>query len=492
MTILLIPVLLPILGGLLTGLIRFTSRPARSVFVMGFTLAASCALGYLVLRGQGFALSVLPLTENLTIVLRVDGLSRVFGALIAFLWPLATLYAFEYMEHEERENVFFAYYLMSYGVTAGVALAGNLFTLYAFYELLTLVTLPLVLHKQDTVSTRASRVYLYYSISGAALAFIGMIFVLTYGVDSTTAFAFGGVLSPAKIASRRDLVLAAFLMTFVGFGAKAAVFPMQAWLPRVSVAPTPVTALLHAVAVVKAGAFAILRVVYYSFGADFLRGSWAQQAALALSLFTILYGSITAVREQHMKRRLAFSTVSNLSYVVFGAVLMTPEGMAGSLTHMLFHGIMKITLFFCAGAVLVQTGREYVPEARGLARCMPLTYAVFTVAAASLTGIPPLCGFVSKWSLAVAAVSAGTPLALAGVGVLIVSAVLTAVYLFTIVIPAWFMPLAPSGRVLPGAKLDPGKRMRIPLLILCAAIILLGLYSAPIRQFLAEVAAGRI
>ncbi len=488
MTMLLIPVLLPLFGGLLTGLIGFRSRRARSLFVGLLTLLNSCCLFYLVLRGEGMYLSALPLTENLTIVFRLDGLGRVFAGLIAFLWPLSTLYAFEYMEHETRENIFFVYYLMSYGVTAGVALAGNLFTLYAFYELLTLVTLPLVLHKQDTASTRASRVYLYYSISGAALAFIGMIFVLTYG--STTDFVFGGVLNPQTIGGRKDLVLAVFLMTFVGFGAKAAVFPMQAWLPRVSVAPTPVTALLHAVAVVKAGAFAILRVIYYSFGADFLRGTWAQSAAMVLALFTILYGSVMAVKEQHMKRRLAYSTVSNLSYILFGATLMTPAGMTGAMAHLLFHGVMKITLFFCAGAVLVQSSREYVPEARGLARLMPLTYTVFTIAAIGLVGIPPMAGFISKWRLATAAAEAGTPLAGSGAVVLIISAILTAVYLFTIVVPAWFMPLSPSGRAVPGARLDPGWRMRIPLVILSAAIIILGLFSAPLQRFLEGVAAG--
>lgn len=488
--ILLFPVLLPLAGGLITGIIRFRSRTARSLFVGIVTLVNSALLGWLVFRGQGLSLHALRLTENLTIAFRVDGLASVFGGLIAFLWPLATLYAFEYMEHEERENAFFVYYLMSYGVTAGIALSGNLFTLYAFYELLTLVTLPLVLHKMDTASIHAGRWYLYYSISGAALAFIGMIFVLTYGANPTTEFVYGGMLDMARVADRKDLLLAVFVMSFVGFGVKAAVFPLHHWLPTVSVAPTPVTALLHAVAVVKAGAFAIIRVIYYSFGADFLRGTWAQAVAMGLAIVTIVFGSAMAVKEQHIKRRLAYSTVSNLSYIVFGAALMTPAGLAGGLTHMLFHGVMKITLFSCAGAIMVQTGRSSVQEMRGYGKVMPFTFGVFTVASMALVGVPPLMGFISKWKLATAAAAAGQLEATIGIAALIVSAVLTAVYLFTIVVTALFMPLNASSQGLAGRNLDPGLRMRLPLAILTATIIVLGVSSVTLIQFLNGVAYG--
>ena len=487
---LLLPVLIPLLGGLITGLIRFKSRTARSLFVGAATLAASAALGWLVLRGQGMSISALRLTENLSITFRVDGPARVFGGLIAFLWPLATLYAFEYMEHEERENAFFAYYLMSYGVTAGIALSGNLFTLYAFYELLTLVTLPLVLHKMDATSIHAGRKYLYYSISGAALAFIGMIFILTYGENPTTEFVYGGMLDMARIADRKDLLLAVFLMSFVGFGVKAVVFPLCRWLPTVSVAPTPVTALLHAVAVVKAGAFAVIRVIYYSFGADFLRGTWAQAAALALAVFTIFFGSAMAVKEQHIKRRLAYSTVSNLSYVLFGAALMTPAGLAAGLSHMLFHGIMKLTLFSCAGAIMIYTGRSYVQELRGCGRAMPFTFSVFAVVSIALVGIPPLVGFVSKWNLATAAAEAGGVWAYLGIAALIVSAVLTAVYLLPIVVTAVFMPEGNADRSLSENRLDPGWRMKLPLTILTAVIVILGVASVPLIRFLNGVAAG--
>ena len=486
-----LPILIPALAGILTGLIRFRSRLARSIFCEAAALATSGVLFYLVARGQGLRADVLALTENLTITLRVDGPTRVFGGLIAVLWPLATLYAFEYMQHESRENTFFAYYLMSYGVTSGIALSGNMFTLYAFYELLTLSTIPLVLHKMDSPSIHACRAYMYYSIGGAALAFIGLIFLITWGVDPSTEFRYGGVLDMARVGEHSDLLRAVFVMTFVGFGVKAAVFPMHRWLPTVSVAPTPVTALLHAVAVVKAGAFAIIRAIYYGFGPELLRGTWAQYVTMGLALFTIVFGSAMAVREGHFKRRLAWSTVSNLSYIVFGAALMTPLGLQGALTHMLFHGAMKITLFFCAGAVMVMTGREYVAQTRGLAKRMPYTFAVFTVAAAALVGVPPLMGFVSKWQLATAA-AAETPLiAVMGIGALIVSAVLTVIYMFTIVIPAYFMPLDDEP-ALPGASCDPGLCMKIPLALLATAIVVLGAASAPLVEFLKLVAAGTL
>ena len=490
MSMLLIPILLPILAGAAMIRLRFPSREARNIFVGIVTVLNSILLFHLILRGSVLSCAPLRLTEHLTIAFKMDGLSRVFCALIAFLWPLAALYAFEYMEHEENENRFFIFYTMSYGVTAGIATAGNLFTLYAFYELLTLATLPLVTHKMDVKSVHAGRRYLYYSISGAALAFIALIFIMTYGVDSSTTFQLGGVLDPAKVGNHKDLLLLVFVLAFIGFGAKAAVFPMHAWLPVVSVAPTPVTALLHAVAVVKSGAFAIIRIIFYCFGADFLHGTWAQMIVVLLAAFTIAYGSVMAVREQHFKRRLAYSTVSNLSYILLGAALMTPAGMTGALTHMLYHGVMKITLFFCVGAVLVKTEQEYVQDLRGFSRVMPYTTLVFTIASLALVGVPPLIGFASKWNLASAAVADGQWFSYFGMGGLIVSAILTAVYLFTIIIPAYTVPVNVPLKHLLQEKRDPGLGMKVPFALLIAAIIILSFCSVDLVEWLSGVANG--
>ncbi len=487
MYILLLPILLPVFAGALMPRLNFQSRKARSTYVEAVTILNSLVLLYLILSGKDFACTPLQMTDSLSISLKMDELSRVFCALIAFLWPLAALYAFEYMAHEGGENRFFAFYTMSYGVTAGIATAGNLFTLYAFYELLTLVTLPLVTHKLDAKSIHAGRRYLYYSISGAALAFIGLIFIMTYGTDSSTAFRLGGVLDAAKIGQYANLPLFVFVMTFIGFGAKAAVFPMHGWLPVVSVAPTPVTALLHAVAVVKSGAFAIIRIIYYSFGADYLHGTWAQTVVVLLAAFTIVYGSVMAVREHHIKRRLAYSTISNLSYILLGAALMTPAGLTGALTHMVFHGVMKIVLFFCAGAIMVKTEQEYVQEVRGFAKIMPKTMLAFTIAALALVGMPPLIGFTSKWNLATAAVADGQWFSYIGMGALIVSAILTAVYLFTFIVPAYMMPVNNDLKSLADKPHDPGLCMKLPFAVLVVTIFVLSMYSVPVVEWLSGV-----
>ena len=466
MTLLLLAVLLPLVGGAVLPLFRFQQERPRSLYVEAVVLVTSALTWWAICLSPEGELPLLRMTDTLTLTLHLDGMSKVFAGLVSFLWPLASLYGFEYMRHENRPNAFFAYYTMSYGVTLAVALAGNLFSLYVFYECLTMVTLPLVTHKKDAQSIRAGRKYLIFSISGAALAFIALIFIMHYGVS--TDFVLGGVLDMSKVAGHEVVLRLVFLLAFIGFGTKAAVFPMYAWLPAASVAPTPVTALLHAVAVVNAGAYAVIRVIYYSFGASFLYGSVAQIIAVCLACFTILFGSTMAVREQHFKRRLAYSTVSNL------------------------HGLMKIGLFYCAGAVLVQTGKEYVQDLRGMGRVMPFTFTCFTIGSIAMVGIPPLCGFVSKWNLLTAAADTGSWWGIVAIATLIISAILTAVYLFTVVSVAWFRPLDASDAALAGKNTDPGWQMKLPLALLCVMVVLCGVFSTPLVQWLRSVAAGLV
>lgn len=279
------------------------------------------------------------------------------------------------------------------------------------------------------------------------------------------------------------------MLAFLGFGVKAAVCPFNSWLPAAGVAPTPVTALLHAVAVVKAGAFAIIRLTYYCFGVEFLRGTWAQGVVMSVVLLTILYGSGRAVKETHFKRRLAYSTISNLSYILFGVTIMTPLGLAGALTHMLCHAVMKMCSFFCAGAVICKTGRTFIYELDGIGRKMPVVMGIFTVASLALMGTPGLCGFVSKWHLAQAAADSAYPLAFAGVGVLLVSALLTAVYMLTVAVRAWFPPAGFCDESLAGIK-DPGICMLLPVCLFVGAMVLLGVYSMPLTDFLQRVSQG--
>jgi len=488
--LILLTLLVPLVGGALLGVIRPQSARVRAWYVEAVVIATSILVWTLLLTWTDAPFVLYHLTDALPLTFRVDGMSRVFAGLVSLLWPIASLYGFEYMKHEERENAFFMWYTMSYAATLAIAFAGNLFTLYIFYECLTLVTLPLVIHKKDAASIRAGRKYLTYSITGAAFAFIALVVLIA--LAGTTDFTLGGVVTGELMNTRGGLLLTVFVLAFIGFGTKAAVFPMHAWLPAASVAPTPVTALLHAVAVVNAGAYAVLRLIYYSFGAENLFGTWAQAIVLVLSCFTIVFGSTMAVREQHFKRRLAWSTISNLSYMLMGAALMTPAGMVGSLSHLVIHGVIKITLFYCAGAILVRTGKEYVQDLRGFGKVMPLTCAAFVVGAVALTGVPPLSGFVSKWNLLTAAADTGLVLGTVAVIALIISAVLTAIYLFTAILPMYGRPLNADTAALEGFNRDPGWQMKLPLILLMIAIVGLGLWSTPLVTFLRNVASGLI
>lgn len=515
--ILALPVLLPIVAGLAmlfhrTGGEILWSRN-RALLTAGLVLLNSLIVAAILAGGVDGErrLVVFKLYSSLTVMFKLDRMGAVFAGLVAFLWPLATLYSFEYMEHEERKNTFFAFYLMTYGVTMGIALAGTLVTLYLFYEMLTFVTLPLVLFPLTPEAVRASRAYLYYSIGGAAFAFIGLVFVLGFSSIETSEFVAGGMLDLMRAGQSRNTLLLVYVMAFFGFGVKAALFPCYRWLPKAAVAPTPVTALLHAVAVVKSGAFAVLRLTYFSFGIGFLRGSWAQWVVMTAAMVTIVFGSTMAVKEVHWKRRLAYSTVSNLSYILFGATIMSPFGLAAALCHMVAHAFMKISAFFCAGAVMHKSGKIYIYELDGMGKKMPVTFGCLTVASLSLMGIPLFAGFISKWNLAQAAFECGDImnqtgggagavgkwLPYAGVAVILLSALLTGIYMMTVLVRAYFPKIAKIGEeTVSGSSADlsdgetqkeitdPTWRMLVPLLIFTAVIVFIGVNPTPLTNLL--------
>ncbi len=485
--LILVAILLPILGGILTPLLPFKKRVHMMIYLECLMLATSAIVLVLVAHGPMPIFEVIYFVRGLSISFKIDGLSMLFAGLVAILWPFAMLYSFEYMEHEGHERIFFMFYSMTYGVTLGIAFASDMLSMYFFYELLTLVTVPLVMHTLTREAILASRKYLYYSLGGAAFALMGLVFLLVYG--DTLEFVMGGVLNPDKIGSRGDLLLIIYLFAFMGFGVKAAIWPLSSWLPQAGVAPTPVTALLHAVAVVKAGVFAIIRLTYYSFGTEFLRGTWVQAVAMGFAMFSIVYGCSRAVKETHIKRRLAYSTVSNLSYIIFGATIMTPWGMVGAMMHMVCHAFMKICSFLCAGAFMHQTGKSYIYDMNGMGRRMPVVFGCFTVSALGLMGVPPLAGFVSKWNLAQAAVESGNVQAYFGIGCLLISALLTAIYMMSIVIRAFFPGKDFDYSAIADVK-DPTWKMCFPLLCFAAAVILLGLFSGPLLHFMQDVAAG--
>lgn len=480
-------ILIPIIAGALVPMLSFKKRWHMEVFLESAVILNSILVWYLLLHHSDSTFLLAHFTGDLSICFKVDGMGMVFAGLVSALWPFATLYAFEYMTKEEHEKIFFLFYTMTYGITLGIALSANLLTMYFFYELLTLVTVPLVMHTLTREAILASRKYLYYSLGGAAFAFIGLIMIIIYG--TTTDFILGGVLDLTKIGGRTNVLLFVYVMAFLGFGVKAAVFPFNSRLPQAGVAPTPVTALLHAVAVVKSGAFAIIRLTYYSFGVDFLKGTWAQTTVMLVVMFTIVYGCSRAVKETHLKRRLAYSTISNLSYILFGVTIMTPLGLVGALTHLIFHAVIKICSFFCAGAIIHQTEKQYVHELDGMGYRMPCVFGIFTVSALALMGVPGLAGFISKWNLASAAVESGNPVAYFGIACLLISALLTAIYMLTIVVRAFFPGKDFDDSSIKEFK-DPNWKMLLPLFVFVFFIIAFGLYSQPLTDFFRDVATG--
>ena len=470
-------------------LLPFRQKRGMYLYIEAVVLATSVIVWGLLFGGTTSSFEVVHFVSNLSISFKIDGMTMVFAGLVAVLWPLATLYAFEYMEHEHHEKAFFLFYTMTYGVTLGIAFASDMVTMYFFYELLTLVTVPLVMHGLNRESVLAVRKYLYYSIGGAAFALMGMIFIIVYGTSCE--FTLGGVMRSTALAEHGALLLWIYFFSFMGFGVKAAIFPLSSWLPQAGVAPTPVTALLHAVAVVNAGAFAIIRLTYYSFGTDFLQGTWVQSACMVLAMFTIVYGCSRAVKETHIKRRLAWSTVSNLSYIVFGAVIMTPLGLVGALSHFVFHGFMKICSFLCAGAFMHQTGKAHVYHMDGMGKKMKIVFGCFTVSALGLMGVPGMAGFISKWNLTAAAVESGNPLAYGGIVCLLLSALLTAIYMLNVVVRAYFPKTEPDLEMLEAAG-DPGWKMCVPLLLCAVAVVGLGLFAEPLIEFFRAVALGLV
>ena len=485
--IMVIAVLLPMIGGALIPFLPFPKRNIMAVYIELIVLITSVLAFMLIFNRPEAAFVLFRFTGQLSISLKLDAAGSVFATILAFMWPLATLYAFEYMKHEGHEKIFFAFYTVTYGITLGISMAEDIVTLYFFYEMLTLVTMPLVLHTLSREAVLATRTYLYYSLGGAAFAFIGVIFILIYG--NTSNFTPGGVIDLSRMGDNINLLLLIYVICFCGFSVKAAMCPFSAWLPQAGVAPTPVTALLHAVAVVKAGAFATMRITYFSFGTELLRGTWAQYLLMTIAIFTIVYGCSRALKETHFKRRLAWSTVSNLSYILFGVLLMSPLGLAGALTHMLSHALMKITAFFCAGAVIYKTGRNYIHQLDGFGKKMPKIMVIYTVSAFALMGVPGLCGFVSKWYLAKAAVATLNPLGYIGVAAILVSALLTAIYMLTVTVRAFFPGKDFDYESISDVK-DPNWVMILPLVIFVIAMFVIGLHPQFMTDAIASVVAA--
>lgn len=478
--LLILQILFPVIAGcLLFVLNRKGNRKVQKLY-MSAVLTIECCL---VLTGafvQETVVEGFSLTPSVRLILCNDGLSRVFGVLVALVWLLVGLYSFRYLNETRKPVMFYGFYLIALGVLEGLGLAGNLVTFYLFYEWMTLMTVPFVFYNRTAEATRAGRKYLFYSVAGASFALAG-IFLLAGNADGLQ-FA-GNALNAT--ANEKEVLLASIFL-IIGFGTKAGMFPMHGWLPTAHpVAPAPASAVLSGV-ITKAGVLGIIRSLYYVIGADYLAGTYVQNVFLLLALVTVFMGSMLAYKEKVLKKRLAYSTVSQVSYVLFGLALFTPAGYAAALLHMIFHSVIKNGLFLFAGTVIHQTGEERVDGLRGMGKYMPVSFWCFTFASLALVGIPPLSGFVSKWYLAKGAMEASVGVfSYIGPAVLLVSALLTAGYLLSITADGFF-----PGKDYVEPTPEPGEghvSMLIPCVIFAVSAVLLGVFASPLTEFVTKL-----
>lgn len=434
-----------------------------------------------VLSGNLPVFEIAPVIPGAPLALRVDAAGMIFALVASLLWIVTTAYSLGYMRglKEHAQTRFFSFFAVSLFATIGVAFSANLLTMYLFYELLSFATYPLVTHHQDEEATKAGRKYLAY-IVGASIGLALPALIITYLLSGSLAFGQGSMLA-GKIGSAAGAVLLVFFL--FGF-AKAALMPFHSWLPAAMVAPTPVSALLHAVAVVKVGAFCILRVVTEVFGIDTLAALGLGGIITVLASITMIVASLIALSQDGLKRRLAFSTIGQLAYIVLGVGLLTPLGVMGGVLHIAMHAVSKITLFFCAGAIFVATGEKYISRMGGIGRRMPWTMLAFLIGSVSIIGIPPTAGFLSKWNLLLGTLQ-GDHWVLAGV--LLVSSLLNAAYLLPVVYRAWFPP--PGTVNFEGPMREAPAWCVAPALITAAISVIIFFHPEPVLR-LARMAAG--
>ena len=411
------------------------------------------------IRFDGFAL--LP---GIPFAFRVDGLGLIFAITSSCLWILVSIYSIGYMRslNEHAQTRFYFCFALALAGAIGIALSANLVTLFIFYEILTLSTYPLVAHEESAEAVSAGHKYLAYLLTGGAFFLVAIL--MTYHLTGTTAFVDQGILRPSLNTTANVTLQVMFFFFLLGF-AKAAWMPVHAWLPTAMVAPTPVSALLHAVAVVKAGVFGVIRIVYYIYGTDVMAELGLGLALASLAAFTVIVANLYAIGQDNLKRLLAYSTINQLSFIIMGAAILSPLAAIGAMVHIAFHGFMKITLFLCAGAIMVVTGKTQVSQMAGIGREMPITMTAFTIAAFGMCSIPPLAGFISKWYFCLGTVQAGQ---IAFLLVAIAASILDLVYFFPVVRTAFF-----------GARgSDGGKESAQPLyLFMIVPLAITGIFS---------------
>jgi len=477
------PALAPLVSAVCAGLVMLVGyRPgwraalAIAAAVLKFGIVWSMLPG--ALAGTVYAISFGEILPGLALAFRVDALGLFFALVSSTLWVAATVYALAYMRGHPGQQRFFGFFSLCVSTTVGIAFAENLLTLFVFYELLTVCTYPLLMHDGGLKARRAGRRYLVYTLTGGALILAGMLMI--WHLAGTLSLAdtgiLGGIDDPVALAT-------IFVLLAVGFGVKAAIMPLHAWLPAAMVAPVPVSALLHAVAVVKAGAFGLLRLIYNVFGVDLMRELGYADVLGAIAAATIVLASVIALRQHKLKALLAWSTISQLSYIVLAACLLTPAAALAAIIHLANQAFAKITLFFAAGAIERGTGATRIDELDGIGYRLPMVMVAFTIASLSFIGVPLLAGFITKWYLSLGALEAGAGFY---VWVMAVSTLLNAAYWLPILYRAWFRRPGRYGTTARPVSL----LMRVPTLICALYVVILGIGAeAPAMPFaLAESA----
>ncbi len=476
-------IVLPVLAGVLLFVLR-PAKPLRMAFTFSVLIIQAYCIVNLITAHSGEEFFTGGFIDSLRLSFRVDAAASFFAVLFSASSIIITVFAFKYMSHEKAENRFFGCWLITAGVLAGLSFSGSLVTFYIFYEFMTLATVPLVMHEMTHKAIMAGLKYLLYSVCGALLALLGVMYLYHFSKDLS--FVPGGFMQGLD-ADPGFMRLIVFLLV-AGFCCKAGMFPLHGWLPTAHPeAPAPASALLSA-CITKCGVLGVIRSVFYVSGAGLIRGSWVQTAWMSLTLITVFLGSMMAYLEPVMKKRLAYSTVSQVSYVLFGLSLLNRQGMEGAALQIVFHMAVKIGLFLCAGAIIFQSGRTRMDELRGLGKEMPVTVVCWTLLSLSLVGIPPFGGFVSKWYLAEGALSADIGFfRVLGPAVLLLSALLTAGYLFMLPVRGFFPG---EGFKTKGGVKEAGLEMALPMAILALFALVFGVVSGPVFSVARELAAG--
>ena len=510
--IILLPILIPLLAGVILYFVKKLTT-AKALGIYSAVVAALALFAMLFAGNMGdLSLRIINMFDGLSVYFHIDGMSKLFGVLGAGLWCLTAIYSIAYFKGEQRLRRYFLFYQFALGVIMALCLAGNIITFYLCFEMMTLLTFPFVLQEQTKEAVFGAFKYLLFSVCGAMTALAGIFFLCRYtkGMD----FAVGGIIDDKAALGHQQLILVAVMLTIVGFGAKAGMFPLHAWLPVAHpVAPAPASAILSGF-IAKCGVLAIVRMVFYVAGPGWIQGTWVQYTWMILSLMTVFMGSMLAYREKVLKKRLAYSTVSQISYILFGLSLLNDFGVTGGLLHVVYHACVKVVLFLFAGVVIHQTGKTKVADLDGLGKRMPITYVCFTLVSVTLVGIPPTSAFMSKLYLCIGALQTGMPAVYyMGIAILLISALLTAGYLLSITVKGFYYEEKPvaeetlhedgtaklleetlheEGTVKVSEKnrsLEPGACMLVPMILLTILAVGLGLFTKPLMDYIVPLAA---